>query len=625
MLFFRRLPQSSPMVPPQLAQQGIRPSRSHALGRSALRLSILWLGSLTLSGCTAIAIGKPLGDQETGMAIARHYFASQTVLVVDLPTGSVDYAKQVPYQPQPGDSIKDDGHDLWLERNGTALGNWVSAVGQYNDWDDGKNGGPPPNEPAFIYGFDRYIPPAGQERFDPKRSEQPQRYRLSSNEDPAYKAALRPQKVFRKSRPVDMAQVDPWNRVYPVAHSLYFQWPKPLTPGKEYRLETTDGSLQPLRFRYAPDRTQSEAIHISQIGFRPDEPKLAFLSTWMGSGGGLDYDPQLKFQIIDQTTARSVYQGKIQLRRRADEPEDPRGQNYNGTAVYAMAFDGVSQAGNYQLCVETVGCSATFAIGEDAWKVPFMTAFQGFYYQRSGIALNTALGDRPRPFSQKDGQLKVYQSKATLMETGNGLGDTDNFSDLVAGKTDQVVADAWGGYFDAADWDRRIQHLDAARLLLELAELFPERTAQMVLNPLKPSQDPSQNAHANPAISDIVDESLWGLDVFRRMQLPDGGIRGGIESAEHPRRGETSWQESWSVMAYAPDVWSSYVYAGVAARAAFLLKTIDPSLAQTYRASAEAAMAYGERQPAAVNAPHAVNDARNLAALELWRLTQAPP
>ena len=62
-------------------------------------------------------------------------------------------------------------------------------------------------------------------------------------------------------------------------------------------------------------------------------------------------------------------------------------------------------------------------------------------------------------------------------------------------------------------------------------------------------------------LPDIINEALWGIDFFKRMQMPDGAIRGGIESESHPKYGEASWQESWPVMAYAPDPWSSYLYA----------------------------------------------------------------
>jgi len=106
------------------------------------------------------------------------------------------------------------------------------------------------------------------------------------------------------------------------------------------------------------------------------------------------------------------------------------------------------------------------------------------------------------------------------------------------------------------------------------------------------------------------------------MQTPEGGIRGGIESSDHPRHGEGSWQESLDVMAYAPDVWSSYVYAGVAAQAARWLASRDAALSEVYRESALRAMTWAEKYVDARPAyPHQVRDDRNLAAAELFRLT----
>ncbi|MBM3501970.1 MAG: hypothetical protein FJX74_25225, partial [Armatimonadetes bacterium] len=237
-------------------------------------------------------------------------------------------------------------------------------------------------------------------------------------------------------------------------------------------------------------------------------------------------------------------------------------------------------------------------------------------HQRSGIALGPPYTDfvRPRTFHADDG-VQVFASTTGLMDTGNGLNSEDsNFGNLVKGRTDELVPDAWGGYMDAGDWDRRIQHLLASRLLLELAEMAPDYFAGLSLNLPESSN----------GLPDILDEALFGLDCYRRMQTPEGGIRGGIESSEHPRHGEASWQESLTVLAYAPCVWSSYEYAGVAARAAFVLQPLDADLAAIYRASALRAMEWAEAElpkRADRNDPHQVRDARNLAAAELYRLT----
>jgi endoglucanase len=77
-------------------------------------------------------------------------------------------------------------------------------------------------------------------------------------------------------------------------------------------------------------------------------------------------------------------------------------------------------------------------------------------------------------------------------------------------------------------------------------------------------------------------------------------------------------------MCYAPDVWSSYLYAGVAARAAYWLDSRDARLANVYRNSALQAMQWAEAEMEKTKDtkyPIEVRDARNLAAIELFRLT----
>ena len=68
------------------------------------------------------------------------------------------------------------------------------------------------------------------------------------------------------------------------------------------------------------------------------------------------------------------------------------------------------------------------------------------------------------------------------------------------------------------------------------------------------------------ALPDVVDEALFNLDHYRRLQLEDGGVRGGVEQEEHPRYGEASWQNSLETLTYAPDPWSSCLYAAAAAK-----------------------------------------------------------
>ncbi len=529
------------------------------------------------------------------------------VMAIRIDSGRIIYAEQMPYESQPSDQIHEmphsntGGQQRWVYRDGAYIG---ALVG--------------PNDET-LYTFDQVV----EDALDPAWLSNPASYALSSTDDPAYAQVVTPLAVHRKSKPRDMGNVSmEWQWVCPASHTIYLQLPQPLQSGASYELSFPCKGYPALSFRYDPSHTLSEAVHISQIGFRPDElAKLGYLSCWMGDGGGLSYTTGLSFQVIDETSGESVYTGGIELSKLAtDATEDPYNRNYNLTDVFRLDFSSLERPGRYHLYVEGVGCSYPFEIGPAVWGEAFRTAARGFYHQRNGIALGPPYTDftRPRGFHPDDGML-VYGSTAALLDTDAGLNarglDTANtFTQLVDGKTSEIVSNAWGGYCDAGDWDRRIQHLEATRLILELVELFPAFTTEVQLN----------IPESGNGLPDLVNEALWNLDCYRRMQTPEGGIRGGIESAEHPRYGEGSWQEQLEVFTYAPDMWSSYIYAGVAARAAGVLANTRPDLTDQYRESALLAMAFAEDEYANHNydpLPHLVVDARNLAAAELFRLT----
>jgi endoglucanase len=526
--------------------------------------------------------------------ITQVYSVSAEILAIQIETGQVTHGQQQPYQASPDDVLRRQSDSTWIERQGQIIGALV--------------------EDTVLYSLDRFT---GQP-LDLAWASTPESFRISSNTDADYQIGYTPETVSRKSKPTDMARVGIWEFEWPLNHTLYLHLPTPMEVGQTYTLEFPNSDYSSLTFQYQPEQQPSEAVHISQVGFRPDDPlKLGYLSTWMGDGGGVDYPEGLTFWLIDQATGQRAFTGTATHHRPLQQTEDPRGQDYTLTEVQVLDFSTFNQSGQYRLCVETVGCSFAFEIQEDVWQSAFYVSARGLYHQRSGIAIGppyTAY-ERPRAFHPDDGVV-VYQSNATLLETDMGLGTKDAFSALVEGKTDEILTNAWGGYFDAGDWDRRIQHLEVSRILLELVELYPDYFSILNLN----------IPESNNALPDLIDEALWSLDFFRRLQTPEGGIRGGIESANHPRFGEASWQESLTVMAYAPDMWSSYVYAGVAARAADQLVTLDSDLSIRYRNSALQAMGFAEEAYAraldqGTTLHHEVVDARNLAALELFRLT----
>lgn len=552
-----------------------------------------------MSILAALAVAVAVAQTADTPRVTHVAPVSSNILAITIETGRLLEATQEVYTVRNNDEIDRSGNTRWLTRHGKVVGTLVGR------------------EEKLLYTFDSVEGAS----LDTARTDLPGSWVVSSADAPAYTNGTNPQAVFRKSKPTEMARTGTWDWAFPVRHVIYLQLPSPLKEGCTYSVRAQGGLIPEQAYTHSPEQAESEALHVSQIGFHPRDPvKVAFLSCWLGSGGRLTYPAGLRFALLDNSTAEVAYKGEVVLAKAADDcTEDSCNRNYSGTDVYRLDFSSFDRPGTYRICVDGIGCSKSFPIADDVWKKAFRIAARGFYHQRSGIALGPPYTDfeRPRSFHPDDG-LKVYLSSCSLLNSGNGLNalgtDKDNFGNLVAGRTGDTVTNAWGGYFDAGDWDRRIQHLEASRLLLEIYRLFPSDVGSMSLN----------IPESGNKLPDLLDEALWNLDFFRRLQTTDGGIRGGAESSEHPRHGEGSWQESQAVMAYAPDPWSSYVYAGVAARAACCLGSINPLLSKTYAVSALSAMTYAEEQFAGLDpaeTPHAVRDARNLAAAELFRST----
>jgi len=524
------------------------------------------------------------------LRISHGFMVNPTTIGLFVEDGLMVRGRQVSYQPQPGDTQEEN----WVKRNGKFLGYLVD------------------DERSILRTVDKRL----GEPLESDQASQPGNYRIVSDTDLRYADGVQPEAVFRKTKPMTMLYVGGGKKDWLFRHIVYLQVEQPLVEGERYRVEFAESFLPPVTFTYDPMVLRSEAVQVSHIGFAPQDPaKVAFLSTWLGDGGALAYDEELTFAVVDDLTHEVVFEGPVELSKRAGEPEDKRDRNYTSTNVYLMDFSALTTPGQYRVVVNGVGSSVPFEIQSSVWESAFYVSARGLLHQRSGIALGPPYTnyERPRPFHPDDG-VKVYQSTVPIMDTNRGVkADIDVFEALQESRTDQLVPEAWGGWFDAGDWDRNIHHLMVSRLLLELALLHPDYFSQIDLN-LPESEN---------ALPDIVDEALWGLDLFKRLQLPSGAVRGGIESAAHPNEFEASWQESLDIMVFGPGIWSSYYYAGVAAQAAYVLRNIDPERSASYQVSAQKAMTWAESawQEGQGQDYQNVADQRNLAAAELYRLT----
>jgi len=530
------------------------------------------------------------------------YAAGPDVLALQIRQGKLTPCKLSEYKRQPGDVKNKDVH---LIRGGRDRGLLV---------------GPPGRESGLVA-------PEGYSG-DPLllvEADDAANYKLSSPDDPAFAHEVAPQKVMRKSKADDWQQFVQPGVV--VVHRIYLKLPAPLKAGKTYTVSlghlNTDRRQVTLRFE--PATVWTEVIHVNQAGFRPDDPlKQAFLSVWMGSGGAYDFPAGQTFHLVDAKTGESVYTGTVGEAWPANKPEkmaDTR--NFNGTSVSTIDFSDFKKPGRYRVVVEGLGCSYPLEIGPKVWERAFWVQMKGFYNQRSGIALGPPYSDFVRPVCWRPGVndcMPITQSSYSIVD-GNPSGK----GNLADGDTGKPVAEAWGGYHDAGDWNpRRMDHMRTTTFWqLELLQLWPDYFARLKLN--IPNDAPGP---------DLLKECLFELDLFRRLQLPDGSCRFGIETNGDPGGGEVSWKQHMPGYVYAPDILSSYIYACVAARASQVLESYDKDLAKTYREGAVKAMQWAEGDRARrkangtwekiPNQRDAVYQNRNLAAVCLYALTREP-
>jgi endoglucanase len=450
--------------------------------------------------------------------------------------------------------------------------------------------------------------------WDPTNADDPSDVKITVNGKEIVATAL-----GRKSLPENLGRTAGWQFDAASIHRLYLKLPSGIPDGASLMVNVPGCEKASFRTFFSKN-TRTEGLRVLQTGYRPDDTsKSALFTLWMGSMGKSNYKPE-KFLVMDSRTYKVVFTGKAVLFNDGSKPDSTNGDFGALAPTYELDFSGLRKPGTYRLYIPALGCSYPFEISDRIWQDTFKIAAKGFYFQRNGIKHEKKHGgyEAPRAFHEADG-VKVYHSNTSLMDSGNGLNalgtDKDNFGNLVKGATNQIVKNTWGGYKDAGDWDSRIQHLEASRQLLELAEKFPAEVAKLKLN----------IPESGKGLPDVIAEAKWNIDHYKRLQTPEGGIRGGVEEEEHPNPGEASWQNSLRVFTYAPDPWCSWLYAASASHLSFVLKPIDPKLAAEYLQSAERAYSWGVGEMKRLNRkkyPGEVLDSKNFAAAWLYRLTQ---
>ncbi|MGK7393842.1 MAG: glycoside hydrolase family 9 protein [Candidatus Cyclobacteriaceae bacterium M3_2C_046] len=420
-------------------------------------------------------------------------------------------------------------------------------------------------------------------------AEQLTSYRLISLDDPDYRQSMNPVELGRKTKGSDFTQIWPPIQPYIKDHYIYLVFPAPLKTGNTYRLHLNDlaQNTADLVFEFDETKLRSETIHVNNLGYVPGSGmKYAYLSHWMGSLGPLDLDPYQgnTFHLINLENFESVYQGQIRLRKDLETGGPDSGQknngpfnNFAGADLWECNFSDFNTVGTYVISVEGIGCSFPFRLDEDVYREAFNLTVRGLYHQRSGIALEKPYTNwtRGRDHHPEDGGL-VLKSDWRYMDGRNAFEELPQYS---TGEW----AEYWGGWHDAGDWDRHHKHMNASAALLTVYELVPSQF----------TDGEHRIPESGNGIPDIIDEAQWCVDLFKRMQEPDGGIHGGLETFRHPETGVGSVQDTDQWYAYATEPQASYHYAAVASQLAYnLAKLGKTEEADEYLVSAKAAFTW---------------------------------
>jgi len=458
----------------------------------------------------------------------------------------------------------------------------------------------------------------------------PEAYSIHSADDAAYAQPLPPAKVFRKGKP------DGFSQPLPFLYTISLRLPLPLKEGATYtiRFVGVNTSKETAACVHKPREARSIAVHAIQTGYRPDDPyKRAYLSFWMGvdkegKHGSCTPDADA-FELVD-AAGKTVFTGKAELAKKDGEEEQisiHEKLDYTKAAVCRLDFSAFNTPGEYRVYVPGIGLSGPFRIAADVWEKPFKAAMQGILAQRQGIDLGppACAYTRKRPFHPDDG-VEFYQMTMPHQGGEEGARGAHMIALAKTGPLERVTG-VWSGYQDAGDWDTAGHHLSATYDLLGLHDLNPAAFSRMKL-----SLPAGEMKNDRP---DILDEALWQMALWRRLQLPDGGVRGGYGDGWGCYRGETSSMIKYAGV-YAVDHETTMHYAAAAARAARVLTAFDKKLAAEYLESAKRAWAWVEAHSKEddeiykkvlsfdKNLPKNLRNLRAMAAVELLAATRDP-
>lgn len=369
------------------------------------------------------------------------------------------------------------------------------------------------------------------------KATQPGSWVITSTEDEAFgTTGKNPVKVHRKSKLNGMT-ISHWDSSIPpqgdyvyditMEHYLYLKLPESLKQGMTYMLTIADAINSDgtrMEFTFDVFESRSEAIHVNLTGYLPGNTmKAADLYHWMGDGGARDYAAfeGNRVFLYNTLTGTKYEAGRVSFwQNSATEAND---YNFTMSAVWNIDFTGEYPEGTYRLVVEDVGCSPDFNISPQVYAEPYRVSSLGFFYMRLGQD-SPDIDPRPRLplFIPGVDDTRVYISTLhpyhpdwpeIRRRTVDPWDHPVEFEPYTTGRTNE---NAWGGFSDAYDWDKRLPHVSTVYDML----------LPFILTNGAMTRDDHGIAESGNGIPDILDEVRFEVDAWLRLRDGKGYAHG---------------------------------------------------------------------------------------------------
>ncbi|PZX54848.1 glycoside hydrolase family 9 protein [Algoriphagus chordae] len=298
---------------------------------------------------------------------------------------------------------------------------------------------------------------------------------------------------------------------------------------------------------------EDDSIRLNQIGFYPDQRKIAVI---------LNHEDIEDFLIWDTDKKDIAFEGKLEKQIK---------KTRSGHISRIADFSQFRKAGNYVLILDGVGKSYPFEIESHINQNLGMASIKAFYYQRASVELDKAYaGIWARSMGHPDDQVMIHPSAAS--ETR---------------KAEEMVSSPYGWY-DAGDYNKYVVNSGiTVGTLLSLFEDYPDYFQNLDLN----------IPESGNQIPDLLDEIRWNLDWMISMQDPgDGGVYHKLSTAKFEGMVEPHLAISQRYM-IAKSTTATLDFAAVMAQASRIYKSYYPEESVSYLKAAEKAWGWAKANP----------------------------